>query len=114
MLCDMLLPVLRRMARGKEGVGDGALRELFSRWHRNQVTHLTPFLLNICLADAARRENQGAIALLPFDGPEQADSTKDVPSTLMRQNEQVADAEQRVGRLCQELHRFGQQIAERG
>ena len=107
-LCDMLLPVLRRMARGNEVVGDGALRELFSRWHRNQVTHLTPFLLNICLADAARRENQGAMALLPFDGPEQADRTQNVPSSLARQKEQ-ADARQSVGRLCQELHRFGRQ-----
>jgi hypothetical protein len=103
-LSEMLLPVLRRFARGKEEVAAGALVHLCLRWRRNRVTHITPAILRFCLADAAR-EDQWGLALLSPDGPELASAGEDVPSELIRLNEQVA-AQEQVARLCQELHRF--------
>jgi hypothetical protein len=110
-LCDLLLPVLTRLARGREEWANGALVELCCRWRRGLMNGITPWYLNVCIQEAARRECIGWVPVLAFEATNRADVTPKPATELIRRSEEE-EARRQLARLCEEVPRFVGSLAD--
>jgi hypothetical protein len=104
-LCEMLQPVLTRMARGREEWVNGALAELCQRWRRGCMTCITPRYLHICVQEAGRQECKGWLPVLPDEEPTLKDASPG-PITELIQRDEADEARRIRRRLGEEVRRF--------
>jgi hypothetical protein len=111
-LCEMLVPVLTRLARGREEWANGALFVLCCRWRRGLMDRLTLWYLRICVKEAARQECEGWVPLLGDGVANRADATPEPADELTRRAE-AGEARQQLARLAEEVARFVGSLADR-
>jgi hypothetical protein len=110
-LCDLLLPVLIRLAGRREEWANGALAELCRRWRRGLVTCITPHYLRLCIQEAARQDRKGWLPLVPEDAPAPPDPSPGPMIDLIHQEEDL-EAEQARSRLLEEVVKFVESLED--